>query len=62
MNKEQEKTFMQRYPDLVKYLVINDLYTSLIKRWERASSRYTSDLVNANERILTNNKEKNTAE
>ena len=25
MNKEQEKIFMQRYPDLVKYLVINDL-------------------------------------
>ena len=25
MNRDQEKIFMQRYPDLVKYLVINDL-------------------------------------
>ena len=25
MDKEQEKIFMERYPDLVKYLVINDL-------------------------------------
>ena len=25
MDKEQERIFMERYPDLVKYLVINDL-------------------------------------
>jgi SAM-dependent methyltransferase len=27
MNKDQERVFMRRYPDLVKYLVINDLET-----------------------------------